>query len=1318
MARRKRKGNKPPPPPAHLAWADSLDRPDQVSQEHVDTAYGLAVEPVCPDASGKNRAHSAYCLHGWAKRGKGVWATRPSILSGFKDNPEELLRIPPPPPPHERFEWVGNTSRRPYKIGKCMVGLANLGATCYMNSLLQTLYMDVPFRAAVYAFDPACVAQTIPPGQTSVVHELQRVFAYLELSQKTVYVPQQLVSALGLDTTEQQDAQEFYKLFLSAIETEMRQSDDPHVASAVGRTFRGKLSYVTTCQSCKHASRRSEPFYELDLNFRSASDKLATLENLITDYVTPEVMDGDNKVFCSKCEGKHAATRAIELEELPSSLVVQVKRFTYDMVTFQKKKIHTNISYPQSLNPGRLVPNADFPAHEYRVWAILEHAGATTSAGHYIAFLREPINQYWYRFNDEEVRCDMNFDDPLDAGADALVAGTDTATETKSKSKSKSKSKPKPKPKSAAKSKPAAKLKSAAKSKAAATAKAKPKAKPKAKAKAPATEAGKKRGRTTSRSRRRTKTAKALDGSRRASSSGVCDMIEEQQEEEEIGSDAVESTSSSRPSRIRRSRRTAAAKARSGTADSKHQMMSVTDINKEIVESQKAVGRSAIVNQAPTLEENTLSRRSSRRKRKRSPSPKSPGPVPDVKPKSKRVANTKTKPTAKAGKAKATKAKATKAKAAKAKAAKAKATKAKATKAKATKVKREPKIVKPAVPPAASVDPLVDAHGSSLERWESKNAYMFVYSRHRDEPLPEYTVPQALREEVEAENTKLLARIYEFKSKVQAAQEQVDTERARYTSLMERNREALKTDPRNVRWLPVAWLRSWALGNRPPLVAEPELLCKHGCIDPQEAPNLKVVHASVYHEMVELYADSASPQFPELNLTSCCIECLRSYVSHRKSLRDDIAHRAAVLTRIDNGELNGDDDAGVYIDKKFLTRFRRSTTSTTYGSGDINEKIMCEHGKLTPSGAVAVKVGSDDFDFMCQYAGVTGTKLTGDAIPCAICAEKYETKKSKRSALASQLKEERILARSFLERRTVAPKEASDGWYFAIPEDFVHDWREYVKHALDGDVERPKAIDTAPLRCEHGKLLYHFSRNDLRESRHINVFDLMAESKWSLFVTKYPCEAPVRLCLAAAENTGDLELVYSPEPCSQGCVEAQLERDRQEDADDTSEIFVRLVGPGENWCDIDVEEERKRILPKTTASGRVRRTRQQTNPIRRFDFHPELTVGELKYDIFRKFNVSDTKQVLFFNNDSLEDNEKPLIDCGVAANNVIICQTSSQPDDDDVAQAIEKKAATVPETGFAGSRLVSSFAPRLSATEEPVVDLVDDDDDDNNNNNK
>lgn len=56
------------------------------------------------------------------------------------------------------------------------VGLANLGATCYMASCMQHLYMMPGARAAVLAADPAA------SRHSATLHEMQRMFAYLMVS--------------------------------------------------------------------------------------------------------------------------------------------------------------------------------------------------------------------------------------------------------------------------------------------------------------------------------------------------------------------------------------------------------------------------------------------------------------------------------------------------------------------------------------------------------------------------------------------------------------------------------------------------------------------------------------------------------------------------------------------------------------------------------------------------------------------------------------------------------------------------------------------------------------------------------------------------------------------------------------------------------------------------------------------------------------------------------------------------------------------------------------------------------------------------------
>jgi len=58
--------------------------------------------------------------------------------------------------------------------------------------------------------------------QASPLFQLQVLFASLETSNQSVYDPAPFVKSLRLDTTEQQDAQEFSKLFLDLLSREFK----------------------------------------------------------------------------------------------------------------------------------------------------------------------------------------------------------------------------------------------------------------------------------------------------------------------------------------------------------------------------------------------------------------------------------------------------------------------------------------------------------------------------------------------------------------------------------------------------------------------------------------------------------------------------------------------------------------------------------------------------------------------------------------------------------------------------------------------------------------------------------------------------------------------------------------------------------------------------------------------------------------------------------------------------------------------------------------------------------------------------------------
>lgn len=115
------------------------------------------------------------------------------------------------------------------------VGLKNLGATCYMNSLLQTLFFTNKLRKAVLQ-----MSTEKDDSSKNVALALQRVFQGLQLSDKPVetigliqsFEPEPLLKEFT-DPLRQCDAQEFGIRFLEVLSKAFSKTSSKNLISSL-----------------------------------------------------------------------------------------------------------------------------------------------------------------------------------------------------------------------------------------------------------------------------------------------------------------------------------------------------------------------------------------------------------------------------------------------------------------------------------------------------------------------------------------------------------------------------------------------------------------------------------------------------------------------------------------------------------------------------------------------------------------------------------------------------------------------------------------------------------------------------------------------------------------------------------------------------------------------------------------------------------------------------------------------------------------------------------------------------------------------------
>ncbi|XP_041699203.2 ubiquitin carboxyl-terminal hydrolase 38 [Coregonus clupeaformis] len=242
--------------------------------------------------------------------------------SGFPDLYDNILEAIKelPGPSEEKIKLVLNQSawtsqsnsfasgllRLAGKSETGKTGLINLGNTCYMNSIIQTLFSATDFRRHVLSL------HLNDATANTLMKKLQLLFAFLSHTQRAAYAPRLFFEASRppwFNAGSQQDCSEYLRFLLDRLHEEEKtiqvlMSAKPNVISPsnrpsddtggqtsaedagvspvapveakseendertlIERMFRGRLSTGIRCMACNGVSEKEEPFTDLSLAF-------------------------------------------------------------------------------------------------------------------------------------------------------------------------------------------------------------------------------------------------------------------------------------------------------------------------------------------------------------------------------------------------------------------------------------------------------------------------------------------------------------------------------------------------------------------------------------------------------------------------------------------------------------------------------------------------------------------------------------------------------------------------------------------------------------------------------------------------------------------------------------------------------------------------------------------------------------------------------------------------------------------------------------------------------------------------------------------
>ena len=206
---------------------------------------------------------------------------------------DDLINLHHKPILEKQTEWEFMPQVNP-RASCGLVGLYNGGATCYMNSILQQLYMLPQISEYILSVHDEDENEKKKSGDSNLFLQLQQVFGHLMESKMQYYSPESLWKIFRLwgqeiNIREQQDAFDFFTSLTDQMDEYLKTIKQDEIFH---KQFEGIFCNQMICTNgCHHRYEGEEKFMALNLPI-----KVDSLNEALNQFVKGEVLDGNNAV--------------------------------------------------------------------------------------------------------------------------------------------------------------------------------------------------------------------------------------------------------------------------------------------------------------------------------------------------------------------------------------------------------------------------------------------------------------------------------------------------------------------------------------------------------------------------------------------------------------------------------------------------------------------------------------------------------------------------------------------------------------------------------------------------------------------------------------------------------------------------------------------------------------------------------------------------------------------------------------------------------------------------------------------------------------
>jgi len=320
-----------------------------------------------------------------------------------------------------------------------LIGLMNIGATCYMNATLQcfsnipklreyliekkTYFLLKKYKAThKLSFALAEVIKNLweildkrfypPENFKNVISEMNPLFKGIAANDPKdliLFLLENMHKELNSHKSnkDNKDNNNNFSLFNNNFIEEyncFRQSYINKNKSIISDEFYGFNNTITSCGNCRFTINNIQVynilFFPLE-EIRKYKNYTDNNVKIIDCFEYHTKIDYNQEFYCNSCGQNCGSISQTKLINVPHTLIINLNRG-------KGLEYNVNIIFDEYLNLNKYINDENSPYY-YELIGVICHFGSNDMGGHFIAFCKNYNNCEWYKYNDQMVtKCLFN----------------------------------------------------------------------------------------------------------------------------------------------------------------------------------------------------------------------------------------------------------------------------------------------------------------------------------------------------------------------------------------------------------------------------------------------------------------------------------------------------------------------------------------------------------------------------------------------------------------------------------------------------------------------------------------------------------------------------------------------------------------------------------------------------------------------------------------------------------------------------------------------------------------------------------------------